>query len=213
MRLSVLTLLAFSFAPGLARGDDKKEPPAKVSPGDLARDPAKYAGQTVQVEGVVAETPTAKGRAVTLWLERADFPIACDGKPDVVAGDRVFVTAVCEYAGKPPKLTLRDAVVEKLAAKEPPIPLTFEELFKEPKKYDGKLIAVEGVLRNTPEAVEFLGEFRYQPRLVAGLAITCHGKPTAIKGQRVRISGTLTCTDNTFAPLTLDATLVQVVPR
>ena len=55
--------------------------------------------------------------------------------------------------------------------------------------HDGKLIAVEGVLRNTPEAVEFLGEYRYAPRLVAGLAITCHGKPTAAKGERVRITG------------------------
>ena len=160
----------------------------------------------MQVEGVVAETPRLRNGASTLWLEGADFPIACEGKPDVVAGDRVRVIAVCEHAGKPPKLTLRATTIDKFAAQEAPTSLTFEELFKEPKKYDGKVVAVEGVLRNMPEAVEFMGEYRYSPRLVAGLAITCHGKPTATRGERVRITGTLTYTEGQFAPLTLDAT-------
>src|SRR5829696_6577059 len=83
MRRLLLVLLAFAVPHRLAGGENQKEPVAKVSSGDLVRDPAKYAGRTVQLEGVVAETPTAKGRTVTLWLERAEFPIACEGKPDV----------------------------------------------------------------------------------------------------------------------------------
>jgi hypothetical protein len=192
------------------RADEKQDAPAKVLLADLVRDPAKYAGRTVQFEGIVEETPARTSSE--LRIERANVSIDCEDLPKVVVGDRVRVTVRCEYAGKPPKLKLRGAVVVKLPRLEA-IPLTVVELMKDPKRFDGKLIAVEGVLRATPEAVEFMGEVRYGPRLSAGLNIICRGKPTASKGERVRITGTLTVSKDPFDPLMLEATKVEVLPK
>jgi hypothetical protein len=192
--------------------EEKKEPIAKVTLGDLSKDPARYAGKTVQFEGVLDETPKAKNGIATLWLDRSDHGITCEGKPDVVAGDRVRVTALCEYAGSPAKLKLRATSVEKIPEKEVAARLTTSQLLKDAKKYDGKVIELEGMLRDTPEAVEFMGELRYSPRLCAGLQIVCRGKPANTKGDWVRITGTLTIEDNTFSPLTLEATLVEKIP-
>ncbi len=212
MRSTFAIFLAVCFAPTIAHGDDKKEAVAKVQVADLNREPEKFAGRIVQIEGIVEETPTARSGSV-LRLERAALSIICDGKPDVAAGDRVRITAICEYGGNPSKLKLLATIVEKIVGNESAIPVTFAELLAEPKKFDGKLISLDGVLRNSPEAIEFNGEFRYSVRISAGVAITCHGKPTAVKGERVRVFGTLTYSDHSFTPLLLDANAVEVIPR
>jgi hypothetical protein len=204
---AVVSLLLLAAA---LRADEKKDAPAKVLLADLLREPAKYAGRTVQFEGIVEETPLRTSSE--LRIERASFAIDCADLPKVVVGDRVRVTAVCEVSGKPPKLKLRDAVATKLPRLDP-IPLTVVELMKNPKEFDGKVIALEGVLRATPEAVEFGGEVRYGPRLSAGLNIICRGRPTASKGERIRITGTLTVSKDPFDPLILEATKVEVLPK
>jgi hypothetical protein len=211
MPLLATLLSALLFASGDSPREEKQSV-AKVALADLTGDPEKYAGRTVQVEGVVEETPKAKHGIATLWLEHADFAIVCEEKPDVVAGDRVKITATCELGGKPAKLTLHATVVEKIPEKIIAARLSTAELLKDPKKYDGKVIELEGALHDTPEVIEFMGEKRYSPRLCAGLQITCRGKPNDTKGDWVRITGTLTVEEGMFAPLTMDATLVERIP-
>jgi hypothetical protein len=208
MRTATLLLALLPTAALCA--DEKKDAPTRVLLADLLRDPAKYAGRMVQFEGIVEETPARTSSE--LRLERANFAIDCEDLPKVVVGDRVRVTAVCEVSGKPPRLKLRDAVATKLPRLDP-IHLTVVELMKNPKEFDGKVIALEGVLRATPEAVEFGGEVRYGPRLSAGLNIICRGQPNARKGERIRITGTLTVSKDPFDPLILEATKVEVLPK
>jgi hypothetical protein len=207
-----LLIVPLGLAAAQDKKEEKKESVAKVKLGDLGKDPGKYAGKTVQLEGVLDETPKAKNGIATLWIDRSDVAITCEGKPDMVAGDRVRVVALCEYAGKPAKLKLRATSVEKIPEQQVAVRLTTAELLKDAKKYDGKVIELEGMLRDTPEAVEFMGELRYSPRLCAGLQVVCRGKPANTKGDWVRITGTLSIEDNTFSPLVLEATLVEKIP-
>ncbi|MCE9563482.1 MAG: hypothetical protein K8U57_15690 [Planctomycetes bacterium] len=211
MRSLFAITCVLTFAVPFATASDKKEVITKVPLADLNREPEKFAGQTVVVEGIVDETPTRS--SPVLRLERSTLSFICDSKPEVSAGERVRITAVCEYDGNPRRLKLLATVVEKIPGNESALPVTFAELLADPKKFDGKLIWIEGVLRNSPEAVEFNGEFRYSPRLSAGVAITCHGKPSAIRGERIRIYGTLSYSEHSFTPLLLDANAVEVVPR
>ncbi|MBA4189933.1 MAG: hypothetical protein C0467_18265 [Planctomycetaceae bacterium] len=211
MRPTLAILLAFFALPAMVHGDDKKEAATKVQLADLSREPEKFAGRTVQFEGIVEETPTRSGGV--LRLERSLLAIVCESKPDVVTGDRVQVTAVCEYRGSPSKLKILATNVERIIGNESAIPVTAGELREEPRKFDGKLIVIEGVLRNSPEAIEFNGDVRYSVRISAGVAITCHGKPTAVRGDRIRVFGTLTYSDQAPTPLLLDANAVEVVPR
>src|SRR5262249_2649625 len=146
---------------------------AKVTLAELNRAPEQFAGRTVQFEGIVEETPRPKGGAV-LTLERSTVTIICESKPEVIAGDRVRITATCE--GKGSRLKFVATTIEKIVGNESAVPVTFDELKAEPKKYDGKLIVLEGVLKNIPEAIEFGGEYRYSVRMGGGVAITCHGR-------------------------------------
>lgn len=211
MRPIFALLVAVCFATPPVLGDEQRAVVAKVSLADLAREPEKFAGQTVQIEGIVEETPTRSGGV--LRLERSPLTIVCDSKPEVVTGDRVRIIAVCESGGSPSKVKLLATSVERIIGNESAIPVTVAELREDPKKFDGKLILLEGLLRNAPEAIEFNGEFRYSVRITAGVAITCHGKPTAVRGDRVRVFGTLTYSDHSFTPLLLDANAVEVVPK
>lgn len=208
MRLIVALFAVCCFASVAVRAEDK--PTAKVTLAELDRAPEKFAGQTVQFEGIVEETPRPKPGAV-LMLERCTLTIVCESKPEVVAGDRVRVTAVCE--GKGSRLKFVATTIEKIRGNESAIPVTFDELKAEPKKYDGKLILLEGVLKNIPEAIEFGGEYRYSVRMGGGVAITGHGRPTAVRGDRVRVFGVLTYSEESPTRLLLDANAVEVVPR
>ncbi len=51
----------------------------------------------------------------------------------------------------------------------------------------------------------------FAPDLAAGLSITCPGKPSVAKGQRVRVVGRFVREDATFAEYTLRATSVTTV--
>lgn len=210
MRFALALTLA-AVAPHAVRAADAPAPAAKVALADLNDAPEKFAGRTVEFEGVVEETPRRNGGV--LRLERSALAVVCEEKPEVVAGDRVRVFAVCELVGTPPKVRLVATLVERVVGNESALFVTFDELRAEPKKFDGKLLLVEGVVRNVPEAVAFGGEMRYTVRLGAGLAITCHGRPLAARGDRVRVYGTAAYVENALTPLTLDANAVEIVPR
>ena len=210
MRL-LLALILAAAAPHAVRAADEPAPAAKVALADLNDAPEKFAGRTVEFEGVVEETPRRNGGV--LRLERSALAIVCEEKPEVVAGDRVRVVAACELVGTPPKVRLVATLVEWVVGNESALFVTLDELRAEPKKFDGKLLLVEGVVRNVPEAVAFGGEMRYTVRLGAGVAITCHGRPLAARGDRVRVYGTAAFAENALTPLTLDANAVEIVPR
>src|SRR5262249_2271660 len=72
---------------------------------------------------------------------------------------------------------------------ERPETIAAADLVKDPKKYEGRIVAVEGVLRETPTAIKDKLAVRYSPDLIDGLDITCPGKPLVSKGDRVRIVG------------------------
>src|SRR5205823_6823048 len=69
--------------------------------------------------------------------------------------------------------------------------VTLEELAKEPAKFQGKLIQLEGLVQETQVLQEKQGEFDY--RLVVGknnvLLAWCAGKLPVSKGDTVRITG------------------------
>ena len=69
--------------------------------------------------------------------------------------------------------------------------IALEELAKEPEKFKGKLVQVEGVIQQTQILTEKHGEYEY--RLVVGkndfLLVWCAGKLGVRKGDTVRITG------------------------
>jgi hypothetical protein len=207
----VFALILAAVATHAVRAADEPAPAAKVALADLNDTPEKFAGRTVEFEGVVEETPRRNGGV--LRLERSALTVVCEGKPEVVAGDRVRVVAVCERVGKSPRVRFVATLVERVVGNESALFVTLDELRAEPKKFDGKLLLIEGVVKNAPEAVAFGGEMRYTVRLGAGVAITCHGRPLAARGDRVRVYGNATFADNALTPLTLDANAVEIVPR
>ncbi|MBN9119504.1 MAG: PD40 domain-containing protein, partial [Planctomycetes bacterium] len=83
-----------------------------------------------------------------------------------------------------------------------------DALLKDPKRYEGFVVAVEGTLRDTPTAVPDAGAVRFAPDLAAGLKITCPGKPEVVKGDRVRIVGRFIRGDTSPAEYTLRAASV-----
>jgi dipeptidyl aminopeptidase/acylaminoacyl peptidase len=96
---------------------------------------------------------------------------------------------------------------------EKPETVTPDALVKEPKKYEGRIVAVEGVLRETPVALQDKGTVRYAPDLAEGLDITCPGKPLVVKGDRVRVVGRFAHEEATFTEYTLRATSVTILPE
>lgn len=96
---------------------------------------------------------------------------------------------------------------------ERPETVTPEALLKEPTKYEGRIVAVEGVLRETPVAVQDNGAFRFEPDVSARLSITCPGKPRVAKGDRVRVVGRFFSEDAAITVSTLRATGVTTVPE
>src|SRR5258708_1847169 len=75
--------------------------------------------------------------------------------------------------------------------KQEALKVTLEELAKEPAKFQGKLVQVEGVIQQTQILEEKQGKFNY--RLVVGrndfLMAWCAGKLAVGKGDTVRITG------------------------
>ncbi len=96
---------------------------------------------------------------------------------------------------------------------ERPETIATDALLKEPEKYEGRIVAVEGVLRETPVAVQDNGASRFEPDLAARLSITCPGKPTVVKGERVRVVGRFFSEDASITVYTLRATSVTTVPE
>jgi WD40 repeat protein len=96
---------------------------------------------------------------------------------------------------------------------ERPETVTPGELLKEPKKYDGRIVAVEGALRDTPTALKDMGEVRSPLDLAAGLNITCAGTPALVKGDRVRVVGRFVGEQATFTGATLRAASVTKLPE
>ena len=95
---------------------------------------------------------------------------------------------------------------------ERPETVTPEALLKHPTKYEGRIVAVEGIVRETPVARQDKGSAWFAPDLAAGLHITCPGKPSVAKDDRVRVVGRFVREDATFTEYTLHATSVTPVP-
>jgi WD40 repeat protein len=95
---------------------------------------------------------------------------------------------------------------------ERPETVTHDALLKDPTKYEGRIVAVEGVLRETPVARQDKGSAWFAPDLATGLHITCPGKPSVAKDDRVRVVGRFVREDATFTEYTLHATSVTPVP-
>jgi hypothetical protein len=97
------------------------------------------------------------------------------------------------------------------------VDLTPEELWKDAQKYHGKVVRLVGVVELTPEAREDKAGksgFRYGLMLAGDvdISIHCDGKPTVAKGDKVRITGAFTYTENSFVRrrLAVDPPLGQV---
>jgi hypothetical protein len=127
-------LLVGSFLlSGILHADDKKPEIPKVTIEDLKKDPEKYHGKLIQIEGTLASDPMAsKSRSLKYYLhivEADDFLVTSDtaiSQRDVAKGDRVLITGTFRYSENPSgKLNLgmriqaKDGKVEKLEPKKP----------------------------------------------------------------------------------------------
>jgi hypothetical protein len=102
--------------------------------------------------------------------------------------------------------------------KQPEVPdVTFGQLLKDPKKYEGRLIRVEGVVKHTPPAKDGTGGAWYPLALADGnssrVYIIAPGKPSVVKGDRVRLTGKFTQFGfRSFLRLTLNVEKVEKLP-
>jgi cytochrome c-type biogenesis protein CcmE len=122
---SVLMIAALLVGVGAAQ---QKEEPLKVTPEELARDPAKFHGKRVRVEGVVQETQTLKEKQgeydYRLVVGKGGPLMAwCSGKLAVRKGDAVRITGEFQYekvATNPLRILAggKDAKVEKVPPKK-----------------------------------------------------------------------------------------------
>jgi hypothetical protein len=102
---AVFVTLVFSLLPAMLAAEDKKPEITDVTADQLWKEPEKYHGKLVRIEGVVENTPAAgehkespSGFRYGLTLEDTeDVYISCDGKPSVAKGDRVRVTGLFTY--------------------------------------------------------------------------------------------------------------------
>jgi hypothetical protein len=124
-------LMFFLLPPGFLLAEEKKTETPKVTVKDLKKDPEKYHGKVVQIEGTLESDPTESLRTQVqrhyLRLVEADGLIITSylGQPDVVKGDRVLITGTFWYSLHPPggvtvglKLQSPGGMVEKLPKKE-----------------------------------------------------------------------------------------------
>src|SRR5262245_1397893 len=91
--------VGFLAGPVAAR---QKEEPLKVTPEELAKDPAKFHGKRVRVEGVVQETQVLKEKQgeydYRLVVGKGGSLLAwCPGKLPVARGDSVRITGEFQY--------------------------------------------------------------------------------------------------------------------
>jgi hypothetical protein len=126
-RLGALLLGSFLLLPGLLQAHDNKEGFPKVTLDELKKDPDKYQGQVVQIEGILAADPVSSERT---QVQRFYLRIAEAGglgitsympPPDVLKGDKVRITGTFRYSkngSNPVTLLLRlenkDGKIEKL---------------------------------------------------------------------------------------------------
>jgi hypothetical protein len=128
-------LLASFFVSGTLYSDDKKPEIPKVALEDLKKDPAKYNGKLLQIEGTLASDPMAsksRSRKYYLRITEADgFLITSDvavsqrDVRDVAKGDRVRITGMFQYSENPSggqtlgmSVQVKDGKVEKLPVKK-----------------------------------------------------------------------------------------------
>src|SRR3954447_14999609 len=102
MRCRLVTLaLACSFLPGLLRAEDKKAEVTRATPEELVKQPERFHGKLVEVEGFVRSAPVeVEFMGVTrheLAIGRVVHVAGFVKTPAVAEGDRVRVVGTFEY--------------------------------------------------------------------------------------------------------------------